>query len=246
MLKLVAKKTTSRKGLIGILRELESFEDCLESVYIPPGMESDYPHCSEALRPHVSQIASDAAHETTGIAIYKKESKIMAVAPPFAMNTGGPVYGMAHSLLKSSLVTPVTVGVVLLRLGRFAVAVLRDDALVSSKTGTRHVKNRHKAGGSSQRRFARSRDRLVREFYDGTCKVLNDLFMPYEREIDHVMLGGEKHTLIGFRKRCQFLAPYSSRINSRILRVHAPNQEALKTIHREVWRSNVYIYNIAD
>ncbi|GAA1874136.1 acVLRF1 family peptidyl-tRNA hydrolase [Lapillicoccus jejuensis] len=48
-------------------------------------------------------------------------------------------------------------GVVLVRRGGYAVALVRDGVLVEHKVGTRHVQSRTAAGGWSQQRFARRR-----------------------------------------------------------------------------------------
>ena len=134
------------------------------------------------------------------------------------------------------------IGVVLLRLGRYAVGVLRGDTLVASKTGTRHVKSRHRAGGSSQRRFERSRERLVRELYDKTCEVVTDVFSPHDRSIDYVLFGGERHTLRGLVQRCRYLSSLERKTLTRVLEVDRPGQKALEGIVGEVWTSRALIF----
>ena len=78
--------------------------------------------------------------------------------------------------------TEYVLGIVLLRLGRYAIGVLRGNRLIASKTDSRYMKNRHRAGGQSQRRFERSRERLIRELYDKTCEMARTVFAPYEKE----------------------------------------------------------------
>ena len=133
----------------------------------------------------------------------------------------------------------MVVGVVLLRLGRYAVGVLRGETLATSKTDTRYVKNRHRKGGSSQRRFERSRERLVRELFDKACEVTRQIFSPYETSMGHILLGGERHTLRAFTERCEYLRRKRSKTLSRVLSVHSPNNAALSGIAREVWQSRV-------
>ena len=57
------------------------------------------------------------------------------------------------------------VGVFLLRLGGFSVGLLRDGYVVDSKTDRRFVKNRHRKGGQSQRRFERIREKQIHELF---------------------------------------------------------------------------------
>ena len=51
----------------------------------------------------------------------------------------------------------------------------------------------------------RSRDRLIRELYDEACTVTRRIFEPHLESIDCVLTGGERQTINGFLKRCEFL-----------------------------------------
>ncbi|HET6653537.1 MAG TPA: acVLRF1 family peptidyl-tRNA hydrolase [Nocardioides sp.] len=64
---------------------------------------------------------------------------------------------------------PLTWGVLLVRKGGFAVAVVDTDRVVASKVGQRHVQGRTKAGGQSQQRFARRRDNQARQAYEAAA-----------------------------------------------------------------------------
>jgi Actinobacteria/chloroflexi VLRF1 release factor len=73
---------------------------------------------------------------------------------------------------------PLTWGVLLVRKGGFAVALVDTDRVVASKVGQRHVQGRTKAGGQSQQRFARRRDNQARQAYeaaaDHTVRILTE------------------------------------------------------------------------
>jgi hypothetical protein len=64
---------------------------------------------------------------------------------------------------------PLTWGVLLVRKGGFAVALVDTDRVVASKVGQRHVQGRTKAGGQSQQRFARRRDNQARAAYEAAA-----------------------------------------------------------------------------
>jgi peptide subunit release factor 1 (eRF1) len=166
----------------------------------------------------------------------------VAVSPPFplAEYTGRP--GTHVAPLVELFASEIVIGILLLRLGRYAVGVLRGDELVASKTGTRHVKSRHRAGGSSQRRFERSRERLVRELFDKTCEVARAVLSPYEAEIEYVLTGGERHTLGRFVKRCRYMRDLDPRTLGRVLQITRPGQKALDGVAAEVWRSRVLVF----
>ena len=66
----------------------------------------------------------------------------------------------------SIVATPFTydpLGVVLVRRGGYAVGVVRGGLLASHKVGARHVQSRTAAGGWSQQRFARRREKQAQE-----------------------------------------------------------------------------------
>jgi peptide subunit release factor 1 (eRF1) len=180
----------------------------------------------------------------TGLVIFMGEQRAIAVAPPFPLVADALYDGYHTSSLVEILQRDLVIGVVLLRLGRYAIGVLSGDTLVASKTDTRYVKSRHRAGGSSQRRFERSRERLVRELFDKTCQVTRDVFSPYHSGIDYLLMGGERHTLRGFVQRCRYLKSLQHKTLERLLRVERPGQRALEGIARAVWVSRVFTFDL--
>lgn len=70
----------------------------------------------------------------------------------------------------AALVPPERWGVLLVRKGGFAVALVARDRLVASKVGRRHVQGRTKAGGQSQQRFARRRGNQARQAYEAAAE----------------------------------------------------------------------------
>ena len=230
----VERQPASKRRLLRLLDELESSELYDSTLYVGPG---------ESGRVRLPQVASEAlaalAADETGAAVFAGAGRAVAVAPPFPLGGSSPHGDVETTPLRELLNRDLVVGVALLRLGRYAVGVLRGETLLATKTDTRYVKNRHRKGGSSQRRFARSRDRLVREFFDKTCEVTQRVFSPHEKEMDYVLLGGERHTLRAFVERCGYMDRNRDKTLSRVLSVRTPNNVALGEITREVWRSRV-------
>lgn len=187
----------------------------------------------------VATMLRETGKTDTGLAVFLGEQSAVAVAPPFPLHADAVRDGVDPSDLLDLLGEDFLIGIVLLRLGRYAVGVMRGDKLVATKTGSRYVKNRHRAGGSSQRRFERSRERLVRELYDKTCAVVRDVFTPHEDRLEYILLGGEKSTLQGFLRRCEYLEAHGQKVLDRRLAVERPGQAALDNIAFEVWKSRV-------
>ena len=177
----------------------------------------------------------------TGAAVFVGESQSVAIVPPFPMGVDGAFEGLHAAPLTEAVEKDRLVGVLLVRLGRYAVGVVNHGGLVASKTDTRHVKNRHRAGGSSQRRFERSRERLIRELFDKVCVVAKDVLGPYEDRMDYLFLGGERQTLRGLTKRCPFLRELAPITMKRVLDVRRPGLNALQHVEEEVWKSRVLV-----
>jgi peptide subunit release factor 1 (eRF1) len=134
------------------------------------------------------------------------------------------------------------VAVCLLRLGGFSAGVFRGESLVDSKTAQRFVKNRHRKGGQSQRRFERIREKQVHELFGMACEESREKLGPYEEEIQHVFFGGDRRTLQAFRKECPYYDEvFGSRLMRRVLAVPGdPRRALLEAMPREVWASEVY------
>ena len=242
-LHLAERRRTTKTALVRILDDIGASSWCGRTLYVRP--ES----VSQSALPHPAPVAAilyQAGASETGYALFLGDDHAIAVRPPFPLADDLDVAGPYVEPLLQMLDGRVTVGVVLLRLGRYAVAVLNGERLVATKTGSRHVKSRHRKGGSSQRRFERSRERLIRELFDKACEVSGNVFGPHLASIDYVLLGGERHTLGGFVKRCRLMQDLAPKTLNRRLVVDRPGQAALNGIAAEVWKSEVIAFEPAS
>ncbi len=125
-----------------------------------------------------------------------------------------------------------TVGVLLVRLGGYAVGVFSGSPtrLASSKTGRRLVHGRSAAGGWSQHRFARRRENQAAAALRAAADAAAAIFGPYGADgLDAVVLGGDKRSIAGLRHDAR-LAPYLSRATDRFLTVPDPGPAVLADI----------------
>lgn len=240
-----------RARLLRLVTDEATSDPCGHTIYLSPESLAS-PRLVTAiageagLSAQIAGVVRQVGKPDTGLVSFWWDTRALVVVPPFPIErdlySQGPNTGPLADLLNRRLL----LGIVLLRLGRYAVGVLQGDALVASKSGSRYVKSRHRAGGSSQRRFERSRERLVRELFDKTCQVTTEVLTPFDDHIDYLLMGGERHTLDGFIRRCTFmqrLAPVTLR---RTLEVHRPGREALEHIQHQVWRSRVLVFTRDD
>lgn len=86
---------------------------------------------------------------------------------PFAREYDGPA---STQTFAEAAVPPEEWGVLLVRKGGFAVARIEGERIAQSKVGQRHVQGRSKAGGWSQKRFARRRDNQARIAYEAAAQ----------------------------------------------------------------------------
>jgi len=227
-----------------MLRFLDSLEAPMGAMtLVVAAGETTSPAVAERLATLPDELR-DAAQKllersSTGAALFWSAETCHVVVPPFPLRDGGSSPGWRTGPLRAMLAARLKLGVVLVRLSGYAAGVFDGDALVASKVGTAHVHGRHRAGGSSQRRFARRRENQARELYDRVSEAVTERFAPYERELDYVLLGGERFTLQGFVARCSFLQRLGPRVLERTLPVAHPNQEALEGALEEAWVSRV-------
>ena len=94
-----------------------------------------------------------------------------------------------------------TVGVLLVRLGGYAAGVFTGSPpkLVASKVGSRLVHGRSAAGGQSQQRFARRREKQAREALGAAADNAAAVLGPFDGRLDAVVLGGDKRSIAELR-----------------------------------------------
>jgi Actinobacteria/chloroflexi VLRF1 release factor len=127
-----------------------------------------------------------------------------------------------------------TVGVLLVRLGGYAVGVFAGSPplLVSSKTGSRLVHGRSAAGGWSQHRFARRRENQAATALRAAADVAAEVFGRYGPDgLDAVVLGGDKRSAAGLQGDPR-LKKYLARATGRFLTVPDPRLAVLREIPR--------------
>lgn len=176
----------------------------------------------------------------TGIAGLRAGPEALVITPPFPLSGSVLHSGWEPTPLLTLLEAEHTVGVVLLRLGRYSVAIYRGNLLLSSKTDARYVKGRHHAGGTSQKRFERIREGQIRQLYDKTCEAVLGQFSASATPLDYVLLGGDKFTLDGFLKACSYLQKWRGATLDRRLNVRDPKRDTLEQVGGMLWESRVW------
>ncbi len=126
-----------------------------------------------------------------------------------------------------------TVGVLIVRLGGYAAGVFSGvpPRLIASKTGSRLVHGRSAAGGTSQQRFARRREKQAGEALSAAAETAARVFDEYRGRLDAVVLGGDR-IAIGRMQQDDRLQPYFDLAVERFLTVPEPRLAVLRDTPR--------------
>jgi hypothetical protein len=143
--------------------------------------------------------------------------------PPLSAGLGGSAADLAAHAAADR-----TVGVLLVRLGGYAAGVFAGapPRLVASKVGSRLVHGRSAAGGQSQQRFARRREKQAKEALTAAADCAAAVFVPAGR-LDAVVLGGDRRAMAGLRDDPR-LRPYFDLAVDRFLTVPDPRLAVLQ------------------
>ncbi|WP_020573198.1 acVLRF1 family peptidyl-tRNA hydrolase [Actinopolymorpha alba] len=121
--------------------------------------------------------------------------------PPLTVNPALPYGGLLAHATRDRCV-----GVVLVRLGGYAAGVFEGRRLVASKVGSRLVQGRSAAGGWSQQRFARRREKQAREAFGAAAEVVARILLPRAPSLDAVVLGGDRRGVTRVMEDARFAA----------------------------------------
>lgn len=126
--------------------------------------------------------------------------------PPLPRDTSG-----SGAELAAHAAADRTVGVLLVRLGGYAAGVFSGapPRLAASKVGSRLVHGRSAAGGQSQQRFARRREKQAQEALAAAADCAAAVFGQYAGRLDAVVLGGDKRAMSSLRDDPR-LRPFST------------------------------------
>jgi hypothetical protein len=151
--------------------------------------------------------------------------------PP--LPSGAPAPATQAELMARHAAADRTVAVLLVRLGGYAAGVFSGapPRLEASKVGARQVHGRSAAGGWSQHRFARRREKQAATALDAAADTAVAVFGPHLRRLDAVVLGGDRRTVAGLRDDPR-LAPYLDRAVERFLTVPDPRLAVLRETPR--------------
>jgi hypothetical protein len=150
-------------------------------------------------------------------------AEIQVPFPPLAVAGQAPFGGLVEHARAERVV-----GVVLVRLGGFAVGVFDGERLRAGKTGSRPVHGRSAAGGRSQHRFARRREGQARVALAAAADAAAKVLLPVTAELAAVVRGGDRRALAAVLADPR-LAPLHPLLVADVLDVPEPRRVVLES-----------------
>ena len=147
--------------------------------------------------------------------------------PPLVVDDSLPYGGLVRHANENR-----RVGVVLVRLGGYAAGVFDGRRLVVSKVGSRLVQGRSAAGGWSQQRFARRREKQAREACKAAADTVAKVVLPRAGGLDAVIVGGDRRAVTQVLDDSR-LAPLRARVVPPHLNVPDPKLAVLQRTPEE-------------
>jgi hypothetical protein len=243
----VRRYNLSKARLLHLLEELKAASIEVGSVCIPPGFsQTNIESMMETvldMRTIPENLSNSLAASQTGGIIFWGPHHRYLVVPPFPVTKESisstceiePLYALMHQ--------EFLLGLVMVRLGEYGIGVFQGEKLLSSKVGTGLVHSRHRQGGSSSHRFERHREKQMETFFTRVCQHAREQLEPYARQLNYVLYGGTRETILDFRKQCHFLHEFDKITLARLLAIREPRQSGLVEGIQEAWSSRVTQWN---
>lgn len=219
-------------------------DERFNTLYLPPRTPAseleDLLKISPPPRNIFTEIGKITGDSATGGVVFRGNHQIFLVVPPFPVAQKSVTGSLDTGPLKTLLAKDYVIGVVLVRLGSYAVGVCRGSKLVSSKVGTGLVHGRHRQGGSSAHRFERHRDKQIEFFLTRVCGHAREQLEPYVKSMDYLVYGGARTTILLAQKYCPFLEKLEKPVLPPLLDIPEPRHPVLETAVGRIWSSTVY------
>jgi len=242
---ILTRRRFTRQRMLRLLDEMEKANGTATSLYVPHGLPSiEVERMLKApLGSGVEEALPDitdaiACSKTGAVLLWGEQAKYLVI-PPFPLKEKLFASGYDVEPVRALLQQELTVALILLHLGAYAIGVFQDEKLLSSKVGTGLVHSRHRQGGSSAHRFERHREKQMEYFFTRVCGHAREHLEPHLRQLDYIVYGGERHTLLLFRSQCEFTQKLDDRILESRLNIREPKQATLEAAISQVWSSEV-------
>jgi hypothetical protein len=240
---LINQSTLTRAGALRWLGKLEEAPPAFTAYFTPsmPGPEIEKTLLAVLDRGQLlDEIAGKVEKSPTGAAVLYFMDKTFVIWPPFPLKENKIVRSYDAGLLKMMLEHDWRLGLVLVRLGHYAIGLFQGERLIEGKAGTGLVHARHHKGGSSANRFARHREKQMEYFFTRVEIHAREIIEPHLKEIDFILYGGTRDTLQVMWRQCSFFNTLQSKTIGRLLSVREPKRSSFEEAAALAYTSTVF------
>ena len=233
----------SRVRLLRLLEEIKANSIEVASLYVPPNSsKAAVERLMESLldmETFPTDLADSLSASPTGAVLFWGMQHRYLVLPPFPIREVRLFDTCEIEPLTSLLHKEFSIALLLVRLREYGIGLYKGQQLVSSKVGTGLVHARHRQGGSSSHRYERHREKQMETFFTRICTHAREELEPHIRDLDYLIYGGTRETILDFRKQCHFLHEFDGRTLDVLLSTREPKQSGLSEAIKEAWSSLV-------
>jgi peptide subunit release factor 1 (eRF1) len=233
----------SRARLAHLLQDLKQNSIEVASLCLPAGLSrQEIEGLLESLSDRRSlpdDLAEAAAGSPTGAMLFWGPHHRYLVLPPFPVQEQRFSQTCEIEPLEGLLNKQYLIGLILVRLGAYAIALVKGENLLYSKAGTGLVHARHRQGGSSSHRFERHRYKQMETFFTRVCLHAREQLEARSASLDFVLYGGARETILEFRKQCDFAKALDKKTLPLLLNVREAKQSTLHEAIQAAWSSRV-------
>jgi hypothetical protein len=233
----------SKTATLKFLDEVKKSLHKVNTLYLPPGSPKNNIAGlletiieAESIPDKLKEYIQDSP---TGAIIIWGEQDRYLLLPPFPIQKEEVFHTFEGRPLTTLLEADITIGLVLVRLGHYGIGVFRGEGLLSSKVGSGLVHARHRQGGSSSHRFERHRYKQMETYFTQVGVHIREQLEPYLKSLNYLIYGGQRETLLEFRKQIEFLHAFDERTIELILNIREANREGLEKAIREAWSCRI-------
>lgn len=240
--------------MLALVAEIESSTAEIKLVAVPPAELSDANiNRAAGLRIKPGQVAPEhltwdwlpdsARRSGTGLVFVGEVvgddiSPLMAIAPPFPILRASQNMGLDS--LRDLINVPATVAVVDLHVGKARIGIARDARLIKSRTVSRYVRGRHRAGGQSANRFRRNREEWQRKFDSKLASEMEQIAGESQHNPEWLAIAGDRNAARRWLADTGLLDRVGIPLLPRSFDSRASDRSALEALAREVWSCRVF------
>jgi len=142
-----------------------------------------------------------------------------------------------EKILKKDL----TLGLLFYELGSWVTGIIEYKKVLSSKRGSRYVKGKHKAGGQSQRRFERNREKWIESLQNKVLEDIKNFMLPEKKKIDYFICLGDIHSLNNFINNTNLKNLFGEKIIFKKSNLKNYTSKTILKAASNLWSSRIYL-----